>query len=254
MSTVQELPPEQFIPEHVFFYLIKGEMSGHCDNKMYTLRPGEYGIIRKNRLGRYNRAKENTKPEKVTFILDEAFLRAFQEKRKLTATTFDPTDAFIHLDHNGLIPNFIHSLAPYYNERREIDKAMLDVKREELLLILLQSRPELSGLFFDFGIPEKIDLAKFMNKNYNFNVSINRFAFLTGRSLSAFKRDFKKLFGDTPNHWLVQRRLTEAHFLIQKMNKKPTEIYHDLGFEDLSHFSYAFKKHFNITPTELSQR
>lgn len=254
MSPALDLPPEQFISEHVFFYLIKGEMSGHCDNKMYTLRPGEYGIIRKNRLGRYNRAKENIKPEKVTLVLDEGFLRTFQEKRKPVASPFDLTDAFIHLDHNELIPNFIQSLTPYYNERHEIDKAILDLKREELLLILLQARPDLAGLFFDYGIPEKIDLEAFMNRNYTFNVSIERFAFLTGRSLSAFKRDFKKLFGDTPNHWLMQRRLTEAHFLIQKMNKKPSEIYHDLGFEDLSHFSYAFKKHFKLTPTELAQR
>jgi AraC-like DNA-binding protein len=82
---------------------------------------------------------------------------------------------------------------------------------------------------------------------------MERFAFLTALSLSAFKRDFKQLFGDTPNHWLVQRRLTEAHFLTKKMIKKPTDIYQDLGFEDLSHFSYAFKKRFNVTPTELAQ-
>jgi AraC family transcriptional regulator, exoenzyme S synthesis regulatory protein ExsA len=253
-SIDREIPPEQFIPEHVFFYLIKGEMSGHCGNKMYTLKPGEYGIIRKNRLGRYNRVKENTKPEKVAIVFDESFLRTFQEKRKTIATTFNSTDDFLQLNHYDLIPNFILSLAPYYNDRHEIDKTILDVKREELLLILLKSQPELAGLFFDYGIPEKIDLEKFMNLNYRFNVSIQRFAFLTGRSLSAFKRDFKQLFGDTPNHWLVQRRLTEAHFLIQKMNKKPTEIYHDLGFEDLSHFSYVFKKHFKLTPTELSEQ
>jgi nucleoside-diphosphate-sugar epimerase len=38
-----------------------------------------------------NRPKENIKPEKVTLVLDEAFIRTFQENRKLTATTFDPT-------------------------------------------------------------------------------------------------------------------------------------------------------------------
>ncbi len=250
---VREIPPEQFISEHVFFYVISGEMSGHCGNKMYTLKPGEYGIIRKNRLGRYTRTKDNIKPLKVAIIFDETFLRAFQEKRKLIAAKFSSSEDFLQLDHNDLIPNFIHSLAPYYNDRHEIDKSMLDVKREELLLILLRSQPLLSGLFFDYGIPAKIDLEEFMNRNYKFNVSMERFAFLTGRSLSAFKRDFKQLFGDTPNHWLVQRRLTEAHYLIEKMNKKPSGIYLDLGFEDLSHFSYAFKKHFGLTPTALAQ-
>jgi len=72
--------------------------------------------------------------------------------------------------------------------------------------------------------------------------------------LSAFKRDFKTTFNDTPNHWLIQKRLQEAHFQIEKKHKKPTEIYLDLGFENLSHFSFAFKKQFGLAPTELTEQ
>jgi len=93
-----------------------------------------------------------------------------------------------------------------------------------------------------------------MNRNYKFNVSVERFAYLTGRSLSGFKRDFKSIFNQTPNKWLVQKRLQEAHFLIQKKNEKPSEIYLELGFEALSHFSFAFKKLFGLTPTELAEQ
>nr|WP_317166845.1 AraC family transcriptional regulator [Chitinophaga eiseniae] len=126
------------------------------------------------------------------------------------------------------------------------------MKREELLLILLQKQPDLAGVFFDFGIPQKINMEEFMNKNFTFNVSIERFAFHTGRSLSAFKRDFRAIFNDTPNHWLVKKRLQEAYFLIDKKNPKSSDIYLELGFETLSHFSYAFKKEFGQTPTELA--
>jgi len=83
--------------------------------------------------------------------------------------------------------------------------------------------------------------------------SMQRFAYMTGRSISAFKRDFKQIFNDTPNHWLVQKRLQEAHFLIEKQAKKPSEIYFDLGFKDLSHFSFAFKKQFGLAPTEIAR-
>ena len=91
-----------------------------------------------------------------------------------------------------------------------------------------------------------------MNRNFKFNVSVERFAYLTGRSLSAFKRDFKATFNETPNRWIVKKRLQEAYFLIDKKKKKPSEIYLDLGFEALSHFSFAFKKQFRLTPSELS--
>jgi AraC-like DNA-binding protein len=142
----------------------------------------------------------------------------------------------------GLLPHYDHG---------KIAEAFADVKREELLLILLQAQPGLTGLFFDYRTPEKINIEEFMNRNYQFNVSVERFAYLTGRSLSAFKRDFKQVFGDTPGHWLVQRRLQEAYFLISQQHQKPAKIYLELGFETLPHFSYAFKKHFRLAPSEL---
>jgi len=245
---------EQFIAEHLFFYLVKGNMSGYYGGKNYALQSGEYGITRKNRLGRQNPAKESGEAEKIIFVFDEPFLRTFQEKQKIIAAPFRSEESFLRIPGNELINSFIHSLTPYYNEREEIDKAFFDVKREELLLILLQLQPELSGVFFDYGIPQKIDLEAFMNRNYRFNVSIDRFAYLTGRSLSAFKRDFYAIFNETPSRWLIRKRLEDAYFLIDKRSKKPSEIYIDLGFEALSHFSFAFKKLFGQTPTELLAR
>jgi AraC-like DNA-binding protein len=157
----------------------------------------------------------------------------------------------VAIERNELVPNFIRSLLPYYSGGGKIDPPFADIKREELLVILLRNQPELAGVFFDFGVPQKINLEEFMNRNFKFNVSLQRFAYLTGRSLSTFKRDFKAIFRETPNRWLVQKRLQEAYFLIGKSKKKPSDIYLDLGFEDLSHFSFAFKKLFGLAPTEL---
>ena len=90
-----------------------------------------------------------------------------------------------------------------------------------------------------------------MNRNYKFNVSIERFAYLTGRSLTVFKKDFEKTFNDTPSRWLIKKRLQEAYFQIDKEGKKASDIYLDLGFEDLSHFSFAFKKKFGVAPSKV---
>jgi len=248
------IKPEQFIAEHLFFYLANGTMSGYYDNRNYILKSGEYGIVRKNRLGRLDSSKENHRAEKIIFVFDELFLKAFQEKHKPTLIKFKSDEPFIALSNNEFIPNLIRSLTPYFNEQGQMDKAFFDVKREELLLILLQLQPKLSGIFFDYGIPGKIDLEEFMERNYKFNVSLDRFAYLTGRSLSAFKRDFKTIFNETPNRWLVQKRLQAAYFLIGNKHEKPSQIYQDLGFEALSHFTFAFKRRFGLTPTELTER
>ena len=245
---------EQFISDHFFLYLVAGSMSAYDGSREYKIKAGDYGIARRNHLAKYSKQPDNGKFEKVIIFFDQAFLKEFNDKYKFSAGPSKSASAIIELAENKLVPDFIQSLAPYFNDKGAIDAAFLNVKRSELLLILLKGDPELANIFFDFSIPGKIDMEKFMNRNYTFNVSIERFAYLTGRSLSAFKRDFEKIFNTTPSHWLVQKRLEEAYFLIDKKGKKPSDIYLDLGFQDLSHFSFAFKKLFGHTPKELTER
>jgi len=246
-----QISPENFIAEHFFLYLAKGAINGYDGHKHYTLKPGECCIVKKNQLIRYNKQKEDGQFEKVIVVFDEPFLKDLKTKHNISETTSDSNDAFLRIEQNELIPNFIHSLMPYYTNAGKVDENFSNIKREELLMILLKTNPELSEMFFDFGTPQKINLEEFMNRNYKFNVNIERLAYLTGRSLSVFKKDFKKVFHQTPSRWLVQKRLQEAHFQIAKEGKKASDIYLDLGFEDLSHFSFAFKKKFGFAPSKI---
>ena len=66
------------------------------------------------------------------------------------------------LKKSDLINSFLLSLEPYYNNSGNISPAFSNIKREELLLILLRSQPELPDILFDFGVPGRLDLEKFM--------------------------------------------------------------------------------------------
>lgn len=243
---------EQFIPDNVFIYLAKGAIRVFDGNKSYTFKAGDACIARKNRLAKYELLDSKDGFEPVIFCFDEPFLQNFQKKHGSKQTPVASTDTFINIQKSRLIESFIQSIKPYFKGVMQLDEAFEDVKYEELLIILLKNQPELAEILFEFRKPGKIDLEEFMNRNFKFNVSLKQFAYLTGRSLSSFKRDFKNIFNDTPNHWLIQKRLLEAYFLIDKKNQKSSDIYLDLGFEDLSHFSYAFKRSFGITPTDLA--
>jgi AraC-like DNA-binding protein len=83
-------------------------------------------------------------------------------------------------------------------------------------------------------------------------VALSRFAYLTGRSLATFKRDFEKLFRTSPSRWLQQRRLQEAHYLLKEKGLSPSDVYTEVGFEDLSHFSFAFKKAYGVAPSRVA--
>lgn len=250
-----EISPEQFVPEHIFIFLAKGKIEGYDGVQKHTLLAGQCCMVRKNRLARYGKHEEEEGGfEKVVVVFEESLLKNFQERHRIQAVKSADKGAFMRIPEHPLIHPFILSLKPYYESTGRIREPYATIKREELLLILLEAQPSLTSILFDFGIPQKIDLEKFMNGHYKFNVSVERLAYMTGRSLSAFKRDFEKIFNDTPGRWLLQKRLQEAYFLIMKKKQKPSSFYLDLGFEDLSHFSFAFKKKFGMNASELLQQ
>ncbi|WP_034752496.1 helix-turn-helix domain-containing protein [Chryseobacterium daeguense] len=248
-----EISPEQFIPEHFFLFLLKGSMTSYDGHKHYEMKPGDYCIARKNHLVRYTKYKDEGQFEKVIIAFDESFLKKFLERHPYHAEPTDNDDSFLFINEDKLIKNFVQSLEPYYNGTEQLDDTFVDIKREELLMILLKNNLDLKDIFFNFNVPHKIDLELFMNHNYKFNISLERFAFMTGRSLSTFKREFKAIFNTTPGKWLMSKRLQEAYFLLAKENKRPSDIYIDLGFEDLSHFSFVFKKEFGVSPSEAAK-
>jgi len=84
-------------------------------------------------------------------------------------------------------------------------------------------------------------------------IGLIQFAKLTGRSLATFKRDFKKVFAAAPEKWLLQKRLEMAHYLIGQRKQTPATAYLEAGFENLSHFSTAFKKFFGYMHSGLKQ-
>ncbi|MDJ1499484.1 AraC family transcriptional regulator [Xanthocytophaga agilis] len=246
-----EISPEQFITEHFFLYLLEGSMIAYDGQNTYTIQPGDPLLARKNHLIRYTKHKNNSVFRKVVITLEKPFLVNFLERHDIDVYSTQNTNSLLFLPDSTLLQSYIKSLEPYYTQQEEIEKGFEDVKREELLLILLKTIPELKDILFNFAIPDKIDLEEFMNRNFRFNVSLDRFAYMTGRSLSTFKRDFQKIFGSTPGTWLTRKRLEEAYFRIKSEGAKPGDIYYELGFEDFSHFSFAFRKQFGIRPTAL---
>src|SRR5882757_3658930 len=240
---------EQFMPEHVFSYQVSGTMIMNDGNKEYIYKPGDFRFGRRNHLIKFNKLPpEGGEYRSFSVRFDQPFLRNFSMEAGYKAEKHIDGDAVIDLKPAPLYKNYFDSLLPYRQLNGEEDAALVALKLREAILLLLKVDPGMKDILFDFSEPGKIDLEAFMNKNFHFNVDLNRFAYLTGRSLATFKRDFEKLFQTTPGRWLQQRRLQEAHYLIREKGKTASDIYLDLGFEDLSHFSFAFKKQFGAAP------
>jgi AraC-like DNA-binding protein len=148
----------------------------------------------------------------------------------------------------------VSSLIPYFDVEGEFPEDLASLKITEAVTILRMIDPDVDSVLANFDTPGKIDLVNFMQRNFMFNMSLEKLGYLTGRSLSTFNRDFKKLFNTTPQKWLTDKRLELAYYHLAERKKKPTEIYLEVGFEDLSHFSYSFKKKYGVSPSQLPIR
>ena len=234
---------------------VSGQLVLEAAGQTSSIGDGDLLLIGKNQLGKLSKTPPpGGNYETIVISLQEELLRriALEEKLQADGIYTGPPNSLIPL--NEFLHGYFQSIVPY---ARRSGTRMTDelgiLKLKEGVKLLLLARPELRNLLFDFSVPHKIDLAKFMRSNFQFNIPVEKFAQLTGRSLAAFKRDFAKTFGAPPRHWLQEKRLNEARHLIETTQQKPSTIYLSLGFESLSHFSHSFKKRFGVSPTTLAR-
>jgi AraC-like DNA-binding protein len=243
---------EQFIPEHSFGYVISGTTEIFIGGKKYVFSDGDFRFFRRNQLARYTKyPPPGGEYKAISINMRQETLRSISEEYDLRADSPNSGICGLKLEPTALLKNFMASIAPYAANAESLSKVLTDLKVKEAVMILLQSNPSLKDVLFDFTEPGKIDLEAYMNTHYRFNVDINRFAYLTGRSLATFKRDFVKAFNTSPNRWLQQKRLADAHYLIKEKGWRSSDVYLEVGFKDLSHFSFAFKKAYGVTPSSL---
>ncbi len=241
---------EHFIEDPGISCIISGSMTAFDGTTSHIFKAGDIVLYRKNILARFSKQPENGQPfESVAVLLDQPLLTELAKDYRQQATA--RTDKAFHLyKTNELFINYFASLR-LLAETKNMAPGLLPLKKKEAVLLLLQQDPSAGALLFDFSIPGKIDLEAFMHQHYKFNVSLQHLAYLTGRSLASFKRDFEKIFSLSPNRWIQRRRLQEAYYLINDKKRKPKDVFLEVGFETLSHFSFAFKKQFGLNPSAI---
>ena len=230
---------------------VSGQFTLETFEQTLSMTAGEMMLIGKNQVGTLTKtplAEGNY--ETIVISLQEELLRKIVLEEKLEADRKYIGPPNMLIPSNEFLQGYFQSIVPYARSSgAEMTDEMGILKVKEGVKLLLHAVPALRNFLFDFSEPYKIDLEKFMISNFHFNIPVEKFAQLTGRSLAAFKRDFQKVFGSPPRRWLLEKRLKVAKHLIETRHQRPSAIYLDLGFESLAHFSRSFKKKFGKAPS-----
>jgi len=237
---------------HSLMRVISGEMKVVLAEDTYKFNAGDTFLVPRNRLSSVIKyPKDGVKFSSILLTFRPEQLKNYYSKHKINPKS--PSWQKIKLyEGHPLLDSFMGSLVPYLDLKDNLPDELINLKLEEGLTILRTIDKSVDGLLSDFSEPGKIDIADFMEKNFMFNLPLENFAQLTGRSISTFNRDFRKAFNTAPQKWLIQKRLELAHYKLAEKKTKPADIYLEVGFENLSHFSYVFKRHFGYSPAKFS--
>ena len=241
-------------PYHILVWFIAGETKIILGPETHHFGAGDIFLIPKDQVATFIiSAKEGQAHRSVTMHLTTAKLKEYYASNPPVITTSLPKKV-ISFGKHPLLESCLASLIPWFNVEGSFPENIASLKIIEAISILRIAHPGIDSILANFEEPGKIELIEFMEKHFMYNLPLEKFGYLTGRSLSTFNRDFRKAFQTAPQKWLMQRRLELAHYQLRDGSKRPVDVYMEVGFEDLSHFSFAFKKHFGYPPAELVKK
>lgn len=140
------------------------------------------------------------------------------------------------------------------SDQSRFSKELINVKITELIYLLLSdpaTQNQVVDLLYRTVKNQKVSISKVVKDNLYSDVTVGELAQLCSMSLSTFKREFKKLYNDTPINWIMDRRLDRALYLVKSTTSSIGEIAFECGFESYIQFSRRFKSKYGKSANEV---
>ena len=238
-------------------YVVTGKKILYTTNRSWALNKGTAVFVKKGAC-----IIEKVSDEVLclmAFFIPDNYLRSFLiENRALLTKEKNNTyenNLVISLEVNEMMLAYYESVIPYFYTTVKPPEDLLELKFRELLFNIIgnPTNTELNSFLHTIVSPHVNNIQPVIEANYCYNLTLDAYAKLCNRSLSSFKRDFYNLYGESPARWLLNKRLAQASKLLCNSDNPIVDISFDSGFENSTHFSHAFKKHFGISPLKYRQ-
>lgn len=250
----QELMQGEIKDFACFFYMTEGTMASYDTRGLHTIGAKE-AVMKHcgNYVQKYIADDLSTECEAIAVYLYPELLK---EIYKDEVPSFLKWDTSIpeskKLIGNKLIEQYMNNLSIYFEAPETLDEELGKLKLKELMHILLKSEnyQNIRALLSEIFAPINVKFKEAIERNILNNLSLEQLSFICNMSLSSFKREFKKTFGETPARYIKTRRLQHAATALLCSGESVSSIAYDSGFQDITTFSASFQEKYNTSPSK----
>jgi len=235
-----------------FVYIVGGKKRYKTREKEFLVEDGQGLFIKKGAYAAHQFLEEEF-CALIIFVTDEfikSVVNKFLQGKTVKEKAYTESEPIILLEMDESLRGYFYSLLSYFPKPTSPSTHLLLIKFEELIINILTNpdNGELADYFWKIHGQSKISIREIMENYFSYNMSLNEYARLCGRSLSTFKTDFYDVYNTTPGKWLIKKRLDYGKFLLETTDKSITEIAYESGFKNHSHFTRIFKEVYHKSP------
>jgi AraC-like DNA-binding protein len=239
-------------------YTISGKKILETPGQKHTLTEGSLYFVKKGavRQGKFFDSNWIV----IVFCMPDSYLqqlvKEYRSQVDIGSVPPPQQDAVTEITANETTRSYFHSLLPYFTQQPPPPEALLELKCRELIFNIFSNPANAPLLSYLNSVSDcaKPMLIEIMEANFNYNLSLEEFAKISHRSLTAFKTEFTTTFNTTPGKWLLKKRLDYARMLLSVSQKNINEIVYECGFESTTHFSRVFKDKFGAAPLQFRKQ
>lgn len=244
------------LQQNMITFLLEGEKTVHFAGTQVTIKPHQFVLLAAgNCLMSEKVATEHADYHSILILFDSKLLTDFFERHASLPGIQEKTAAelpFLLFEKDPFLVNFTNSLDSMLTGEQPVYHDLQKIKLEELFLYLALHYPGQIQQIKHMSSEANDDLVvrQAVTSHIDSNISVEELAFLCNMSLSSFKRRFARIYDNSPNRWLLEKRMERAAKMLRQDNRKASEIYYELGYENLSSFIQSFKQIHGITPKQ----
>ncbi|MDD1795463.1 helix-turn-helix transcriptional regulator [Enterovibrio sp. ZSDZ42] len=223
----------------------------NSDNDTIELHAGS-AILLGQGLNLHSDFVKSTETLKAYLVFfDELMVVEYLKKAKRDVRVSSAEQGFCVLaDKDNCLANFFTTI-----QSDITSSSYLDVKLQELLHLLafVGDKDTIHALLSKKAISTKRNLHRLLESDEVLFLTIRDLAQLSGRSISSFNRDFKRIYRITPQKWLRDKRLTHANTLLERGTISVTDVALEVGYDNVSNFIRVFKLKYGKTPNQIKR-